>query len=224
MRGTKHIGHVGAPISMSTTESIDVTEPEPAWDIATLYPLQGCWTEEDYLEVTGSTNRLVEFTDGEIEVLPMPTEMHQLIVRFLVDRLRQIVDPQRLGTVLFAPLRVRVRKGKFREPDVVLMLAEHSHRRGNAYWQGPDLVMEVVSPDVRSHERDYDQKSFDYAEGGVSEYWIVDPQKETITVLKLVGDSYAVHGEFRSGQRATSPLLDGFDVDVAQVFAAGQER
>ena len=43
---------------------------EPPWDVALLYPLQGSWTEDDYLEL--GTNRLVEFSDGGIEVLPMP--------------------------------------------------------------------------------------------------------------------------------------------------------
>jgi Uma2 family endonuclease len=56
----------------------------------------------------------------------------------------------------------------------------------------------------------------------VPEYWIVDPQDEVITVLKLDGGANAVHGEFRLGERATSRLLEGFEVDVAEVFAAGE--
>jgi Uma2 family endonuclease len=209
---------------MSTTESTLAAEPEPAWDVARLFPPQGYWTEVEYLRLTNSTNRLIEFTDGQIEVLPVPTEMHQLLVRYLVDRLREFVDPRGLGTVLFAPLRVQVRKGRFREPDVLFMLAEHSNRREDAYWKSPDLLMEVVSPDPESHQRDYDEKTLDYAEGKVSEYWIVDPQQEKITVLTLVGNEYAVHGEFGPVERATSKLLDGFAVEISAVFAAGTER
>ncbi len=57
---------------------------EPPWEIALLYPVQGSWTESDYLEL--GTNRLVEFADGCIEVLPTPTTLHQPIVRFLSFR------------------------------------------------------------------------------------------------------------------------------------------
>ena len=207
---------------MSTIESIDLTQPEPAWDIALLFPAQGYWTEEEYLDLTESAEQIVEFTDGHIEVLPMPTTLHQRILVFLLDALRGFVNPRKLGEVLPSGLYVRLRSGKFRGPDVVFMRTENKARIRNEYWEGADLAIEIVSPDRNSHQRDYSQKRRDYAEGGVSEYWIVDPQEETVTVLKLEKDCYEVHGEFRSGERAESALLDGFDLDVAEVFAAGE--
>ena len=54
---------------------------EPTWDIAMLFPLQGQWTEEEYLAL--DTNRLMELVDGCLDVLPMPTPYHQAIVRYL---------------------------------------------------------------------------------------------------------------------------------------------
>jgi Uma2 family endonuclease len=48
-----------------------------------LAPLQGLWTVDQYLTLTNQTNHLIEFTDGMIEVLPMPTEYHQAISKFL---------------------------------------------------------------------------------------------------------------------------------------------
>ncbi len=59
---------------------------EPTWDVALLFPAQRAWTEAEYLELT--TNRLVEFSHGKIEVLPMPTLVHQLIVGYLHGLLR----------------------------------------------------------------------------------------------------------------------------------------
>jgi hypothetical protein len=50
----------------------------------------------------------------------------------------------------------------------------------------------------------------------------VDPQLSQITVLRLDGERYVVHGEFKQGERATSALVGGFEVDVAATFAAGQ--
>ena len=61
---------------------------QPAWDVALFYPLQGGWSEDEYLSLAFSQNRLVEFTDGCIEVLTMPTIEHQILVRFLLDALR----------------------------------------------------------------------------------------------------------------------------------------
>ncbi len=84
---------------------------------------------------------------GVLEVLAMPTEQHQLIVLFLYRILFAFVNARQLGTVLTAPLRVRLWEGKFREPDVVFLLAQHADRRGNQYRRGADLVIEVVSED-----------------------------------------------------------------------------
>ena len=64
------------------------------------------------------------------------------------------------------------------------------------------------------------KKRADYPEGGILEYWIVDPRDDTITVLTLKGDAYVEHGVFPRGATATSALLEGFTVDVAAVFDA----
>jgi len=127
---------------------------EPAWEVARLFPDQGYWTEEDYLDLTNTTNCLVEFSDGFIEVLPAPTTSHHMILAFLYRALLAFIESQKLGTVLFAGIRVRLRKGKYCEPDIVFMLAEHADRIGEKYWQGADLVIEVVSGDEKDRERD----------------------------------------------------------------------
>jgi Uma2 family endonuclease len=182
-----------------------------------LLPLQGLWTEEQYLRLTDQTNRFIEFTEGSIEVLPMPTRKHQAISRFLFLALFAFV--QRLGgTVFYAPLRVCVAPGRFREPDLVLLLDVNDPRNQNAFWLGADLVVEIVSPD--HVERDTVLKRTDYAAAGIPEYWIVDPEEETITVLTLEGGAYVAHGVSRRGDTATSALLQGFTVPVEAVCDA----
>ncbi|CAN5853723.1 Uma2 family endonuclease [soil metagenome] len=188
---------------------------EPAWEVARLFPDQGEWSEEEYLDL--NVNRLVEFSHGSVEVLTMPTTSHQLIVAYLYGALLSFASARQLGTVLFAPLRVRLWAGKYREPDVILMLAEHADRIGELYWEGADLVMEVVSDDDR--RRDLDTKRREYARAGIPEYWIVDPLQGRIIVLRLDGDRYLEHGSFARGEQASSCLLDGFRVDVAEALA-----
>ncbi|MCS6909131.1 MAG: Uma2 family endonuclease [Anaerolineales bacterium] len=192
----------------------------PTWEIAYLYPYQGAWSEADYMALR--PNRHVEYTDGYVEVLPMPTYTHQRIVRFLLRALEAFVFSRQLGEVMFAPLRVQIRPEKYREPDIVFMRAEHSDRLGNEFWIGADLVMEVVSDDDESRMRDFERKRRDYAEGRIPEYWIVDPATERITVLVLEGAAYRTHGEFGRGEQATSATLPGFAVDVAAVFDAAR--
>ena len=190
---------------------------EPAWDIARLFPDQGAWSVEDYLAL--NSNHLVEFSHGYVEVLPMPTIPHQRIVAYLYRIVLAFISASELGEVLFAPFSVQLWAGKFREPDVGFMLAEHAHRIRKEFWEGADLVIEVVSDENRRH--DLDTKRREYARAGIPEYWIVDPQQGRITVLKLEGASYTVHGEFGRGELATSVLLPGLTVDVAEALAAG---
>ncbi len=185
--------------------------------VLSLAPLQGRWTAEQYLLLTDQTNRLIEFTDGYIEVLPMPTDQHQAIVEFLFLALRAFID-QLGGKVRFAPLRLQIRAGKFREPDILLVRDANDPRRQNRHWCGADLVVEIISSD--NPERDTKEKRVDYAEAGIPEYWIVDPEQEMITVLRLEADAYAEHGVFHRGDIATSALLSGFVVPVDAVLDA----
>lgn len=179
--------------------------------------LQGSWSEEQYLALTRQTNRLIEFTDGVIEMLPMPTRKHQAISLVLVIALLAFVRP-RGGAVFYAPLRLRVRPGAFREPDIMLLCDARDPRNQNEFWLGGDLVVEIVSPD--HPERDTVEKPRDYAQAGIPEYWIVNPIDETITVLALEHDVYSTFGVFRRNEQAVSRLLEGFAVSVDAVFDA----
>lgn len=205
---------------MATTvqPTTDVT-PVREWKdvLADILPRQGEWTEEEYLVLTDHRVHLVEFTDGNLDVLPMPTDKHQAILGFLFLAFAKFIEP-RGGKARFAPLRLRIRPGKFREPDLVLLQSANDARRQNRFWEGADLALEVVSEE--KPERDLIDKRGDYAEARVPEYWIVNPQSQTITVLQLRGDSYEEAGIYRRGQEATSTLLAGFSVLVAATFDA----
>jgi Uma2 family endonuclease len=187
---------------------------EPAWDIALIFPNQGAWSEQEYLAL--NTNRLVEYSNGRVEVLPMPTKSHQAIAFYLARHLFNFVDDRKLGSVFPAPLRVKIFNGKFREPDVVYLNPERAATGTDEYCIGADLVMEVVSDDYRKH--DLETKRFEYARSGIPEYWIVDPMLKEISVLLLDGEQYKLSGLYRPGDRASSVLLNGFAVEVTEVF------
>lgn len=203
--------------------------PEYERTLLELLPAQGRWDDDAYLWLTERTVRLLELAAGRIEILPMPTDEHQDMLQALFLALLAYTQAHG-GKVHFAPLRLRIRAGKFREPDLLLLRDAADPRRGNRFWMGADLVVEVVSPDGAERDLtdkvvDYagcelTDKIVDYAEAGVPEYWIVEPAAGTITVLRLDGDRYLTHGVFGRGATATAATLPGFAVSVDMVLDA----
>ncbi|MDB5296876.1 MAG: hypothetical protein JWO31_2859 [Phycisphaerales bacterium] len=189
---------------------------EPVWEIAELFPEQGGWGERQYLALR--TNRLVEFDNGSIEILPVPTKTHQLIVALLYELLKAFVAGD--GRVFFAPYRLRIPTGRYREPDVLYLTPAQDRQAGEEFTAAADLVMEVVSPD--DPERDYVKKRADYAAAGVPEYWVVDAADRQILVLRLEAGEYVEHGRSGPGARAASCRLPGFGVAVDDVLAQGR--
>lgn len=197
---------------------------EPTWEVAFFFPRQGHWTEEDYLALESNIgNHMIELADGCLEILPMPDLYHQRIVKMLCRTVDDFIVPKKLGETAVAPLPVRLFPGQLREPDIVFFEA---HRVADKHkpLDGADLLMEVVSPGEKNRERDLETKRREYAKAKIPEYWIVDPETRTITVLTLSGRNYKVHGVFKPGEQATSKLLKGFKVAVTDVFAAGEGR
>lgn len=203
-------------MSSTINTAVDFRFPMPWKDaLEQILPAQGSWTDEQYLLLTDHTRLPVEFTDGFVELLPMPSDSHQSILKRLLMAFDAFISP-RGGEVLFAPLRLRIRPGKYREPDLLLLRSANDPRREDRCWLGADLVLEIVSSDDK--KRDTVDKPADYAEARIPEYWIVDPGSQTIVVLVLQGDGYAEVGRFARGELATSTFLTGFSVETSSVF------
>ena len=180
-------------------------------------PPQGAWSDDAYLWLTDHSRRLIEFTDGSLEELPLPTSTHQAVLLFLYGIFHAYLR-ERGGVVMVAPLRLRIRDGKFREPDLLLLRSRDDPRYADRFWLGADLVAEVVS--AADPQRDFVQKRADYADAGVPEHWIVDPRDATILVLGLADGAYREIGRYGRGDMAASPSLEGLAVDVAALFDA----
>lgn len=213
---------MSAMLTSTAPPNGDAVLGEPTWEVSRLFPSQGAWTEADYLALDAAC--LVELNDGVLEFPEMPDRAHQWLQKILLRLLDDFVMKHRLGEVLGAPTPIRLRTGRLREPDVFYLANARRPSDPHAIPDGADLILEIISTTPKSHRHDTITKREEYAEAGIPEYWIVDPQTETITVLTLPAGTteYALHGEFRVGQQATSVLLPGFAVDVAACFAAGR--
>jgi Uma2 family endonuclease len=190
---------------------------EPAWEAAYFFPPQGRWCEEDFLQF--HTNRMAELIDGRLEILPMPTWLHQLIVKFLTKKIDEFILQGTGGAVLFAPLPTKLFPGTIREPDILYVAAENLPQPSEKYPSRIDLVMEVVSEGEDARKRDYEDKRIDYAKASVREYWIVDPEQKMLTVLTLSGSEYELAQECRPGDTARSLLLGGLTIALDEILA-----
>ena len=184
---------------------------QPAWQVAELFPPQGEWTTADYLAL--ETNRLVELIDGSVEVLPLPTKLHQWIVNALENRLVALTSR---SNVVSAPYRFHVRPGRYREADVLYAAAVDA--LGEALCEKADLVIEVVSEGLDQRHRDYVSKRDDYEAAGITEYWIVDPIDQTVTLFKRVEGRLVATAESVTTGVVRSGTVDGFAIEVPQIF------
>jgi len=201
---------------MATKNIMKEIQHRLATEIAQLWPLQKEWTEADYFALP-DTNRLIELSEGELIMLPHPTETHQRVLDALYAIMRAFVLKHNLGIIRFAPLPVRLWPGKIREPDILFVSHAHADRIGEQFYGPPDLVVEVISPTTRLTDRR--DKFFDYARAGINEYWLADPEAQTIEVFVLQDSAYTLLVKASRGEKARSQLLDGFEVIVDEVFS-----
>jgi len=156
------------------------------------------WTDEDIL---------AEWVDGEVVMYSPASRQHQLLVGFLEKVLGMFVEQRNLGIVLSAPFQMRL-EDSGREPDLLFVAVDHLDRLKDTYLDGPaDLVVEIVSPE--SAGRDRGDKFYEYARGGVSEYWLLDPEMEWAEFYQLEKGRYRMAFSGKEG-RYEALVLPGF--------------
>jgi Uma2 family endonuclease len=180
-------------------------------------PEQGQWTYEDWLQLPDDGYRY-EVIDGVLYLIPPPQMQHQRVSARLVKHLIEFLNSRPMGEVLFAPVGVRLPNQPVPfQPDILFIRKEQLDIISEDYVEGaPDLVIEILSPSNWLYDRHEKKKV--YQEGGVAEYWIVDPGTKTIEVYRLGGGSYLLAGQYGLGEVAQSPGLPGFEVTVDEIL------
>ena len=158
-----------------------------------------------------------ELLDGDLVVVPAPKEVHQRVLINLTILLGQLVRHTGVGHIYAAPFDVVLTDTDVVQPDLLFVSNERAHIITDENVQGaPDLVIEILSPSTA--ERDKTFKRSLYAKHGVKEYWLVDTDAETVTVLLLDSQRYTEVGVCGKGQTLPSPTLKGFTINSDEVF------
>ena len=182
-------------------------------------PAKLALTYEDYVELPNDGKRY-EILDGELFVTPAPSTKHQRILGNLHLLLGAYARSSRVGEVLLAPCDVLLARHDIVQPDLLFVARERTALIEAANVKGaPDLLVEVLSPTTR--RTDERTKRDRYRATGVAEYWLVDPELETIKVYRWAGEAALAEPklfELERGDVLTTPLLPGLELPLKVVF------
>ena len=172
-------------------------------------------TYDDYL-MTPDDERW-ELLRGELIMVPGPNTAHQRITLNLVRFLSAFVEENALGEVFISPYDVVLSRTNVLQPDIIFVSSDQQSIITDANIQGaPALVVEVISPSTASKDREV--KRGIYAETGVGEYWLVDPDARTISVMSLQDKDFREVANYGAGEVLSSPTLEGLVLDLTRIF------
>ena len=180
-------------------------------------------TFEEYLSYDDGMDRLCELFNGELIEVPPESGINVQIANRLFFVFALLLSTDRVrGHGLELEVRGEPRN---RYPDLTIIREEHVQllaRRNTIRLSmaPPLLIIEVVSPGELQRDRDYVAKRQQYEDLGVPEYWIIDPEAQTVTVLELQEADYVEVRMFQGSDRILTPTFPELNLTIDQVFAA----
>ena len=186
-------------------------------DVATTQPVVK-FTYEDYR--TTPADKRYELLDGDLIMVPAPNLRHQEVQFRLSQELGRFILDHELGKLFYAPCDVVLSNTDVVQPDLLFVSREREHLlSGGENVQGaPDLVIEILSPSTA--DKDQGVKHELYGRHGVTEYWLVDPIAETVSIHRQRGGVLAATHTFGRGQTLRSPLLASLELQLDDVFSS----
>ena len=171
--------------------------------------VHGEWTVHDLLDSPDDGQRY-EILDGVLLVTPAPVPRHQTVLLELAILLRAACAADHQAFV--APVDWQPDGRTSLQPDVLVVRRDRIGEKNIV--EPPTIVAEVLSPSTARIDRMI--KMSRYAEGGIVQYWIVDPAGPSVQVFDLVGGEYHLVAQGRAGETVTvdGPLALTFDPAV----------
>lgn len=179
------------------------------------------YTYDDYCTLPEDMSRRYELFHGDLYMVPAPTTRHQRVLRRLLGIIDRHVTAMELGEIFVAPVDVILGQGDAREvaqPDIVFIAeARRELIKLHGIEGAPDLAVEILSPGTEGRDRGYKLKM--YARYGVREYWIVDPEAQTVDVYLSRLDDFAPVVSRGATDVLTSALFPELSIPLQEIFA-----
>ena len=178
------------------------------------------YTYADYCTLPEDMARRYELLQGELIKVPAPTLRHQQVSRNLEFIFHRYLQTHEAGEIFDAPVDLVLGQGAAREvtqPDLVVV--SHARRdilKRDGIEGAPDLVVEILSPGTATRDRGY--KLTLYARSAVPEYWIVDPDLQTVEVFSLSEQGYLCSARHAHDDVIVMPQFPGLMIPLAEVF------
>jgi Uma2 family endonuclease len=133
-------------------------------------------TYDQFLQWDGD-NQHVEWVNGEVVPMTPISGPHNTTGNFLIAAFGTFVEHFALGEIRTDPFQMKTGPDlPGRAPDLLFVANRNLRRLHRTYLEGPaDLVIEIISPESRTIDRVH--KFREYEEGGVREYWLIDPER-----------------------------------------------
>lgn len=173
------------------------------------------YTYEDYSRLPEGVS--CQLIGGELIMTPSPGKRHQHILLELAILFKAFLSVKDMGELAVAPRDVYLSPQETYQPDILFIARERLEISAEDKVNGaPDLVVEILSPSTAYY--DLKKKFKAYEKYGVKEYWIVDPEDQSIEIFVLVEGKFklAVREE-RTGEVA-SIQLQGLSIELANLF------
>jgi Uma2 family endonuclease len=159
-----------------------------------------------------------ELLNGNLMMVPAPNMKHQRVLARLHLELGRFTQEHALGEVYIPPSDVVLSATNVVQPDLLFISRAREHRLTDKNVQGaPDLVVEILSPSTA--DKDLGYKHDLYGRHGVLEYWIVDPNAETVAVHRQRDGRLELAETFERHDTLRTALLDGLQLKLADIFA-----
>ena len=153
--------------------------------------------------------------------MPTESEKNVKIATFLLIQFAAIVGYRQVrGHGLELEVNGEPRN---RYPDLTILREEHIEQLAKRNtvrltMSPPLLVVEVVSPGELQRDRDYVAKRIQYQDCGIPEYWIIDPDAQTVLIWELLENNYTEVGRFSGESQLLSPQFSQLNLTAAQIF------
>ena len=174
------------------------------------------FTYDDYMALPDDGKRY-EIIEGDLSMTPAPSPRHQAIQLRLGSLFLAYLDKQSLGQVFVSPIDLVLSMVDVVQPDLLFVGQSRLNIIAAKNIVGiPNLIVEILSPS--STTRDQQEKLNLYERYGLPEYWIVDPDSQTVEVYLSAANRLEKVETLKTGEQLHSRQIPGLVLELSEVF------